>query len=135
MVVLILGYALNNVPQWFSAFLSYIFAENIQIPLKISVILILLTFIHLVSLNMVVNNQLNPSLGHKIVTKLFIGPKLRKKNLFGPINFFSTTQTKKKLGKNLGKQIWLFGGNTWLEFQNFVLNIALHRNNLFNIYC
>jgi hypothetical protein len=37
------------------------FAENSQILLKISVILILLTFIYLVALYLLVNNQLNSS--------------------------------------------------------------------------
>ena len=39
-----------------------LFAENSQILLKISVIPILLTFIYLVALNLLVNNQLNSSL-------------------------------------------------------------------------
>ena len=48
--------------------LFIIFAENSQILLKISVNPILLTFIYLVALNLLVNNQLNSSLWHKIVT-------------------------------------------------------------------
>ena len=44
------------------------FAENSQILLKISVIPILLTFIYLVALNLLVNNQRNSSLQHIIVT-------------------------------------------------------------------
>ena len=51
--------------------LYMVFAENSQILLKISVILILLTFICLVSLNLLVNNQLNSSLQHIIVTYIF----------------------------------------------------------------
>ena len=47
-----------------------LFAENSQIVLKISVIPILLTFIYLVILNLLVNNQLNSSLRHIIVTHL-----------------------------------------------------------------
>ena len=39
--------------------LFILFAENSQILLKISVITILLTFIYLVALNLLVNNQLN----------------------------------------------------------------------------
>ena len=39
--------------------LFILFAENSQILLKISVIPILLTFIYLVELNLLVNNQLN----------------------------------------------------------------------------
>ena len=38
-----------------------LFAENGQILLKISVILVLLTFMYLVTLNLLVNNQFNPS--------------------------------------------------------------------------
>ena len=48
--------------------LFILFAENSQILLKISVIPILLTFIYLVGLNLLVNNQLNSSLRHIIVT-------------------------------------------------------------------
>ena len=46
--------------------LFILFAENSQILLKIFVIPILLTFIYLVAL--LVNNQLNTSLRHMIVT-------------------------------------------------------------------
>ena len=49
--------------------LFILFAENSQILLKISVILILLTFICLVALNLLVDNQLN-SLWHIIVTQV-----------------------------------------------------------------
>ena len=45
-----------------------LFAENSQILLKISIIPILLTFIYLVALYLLVNNQLNSSLQHIIVT-------------------------------------------------------------------
>ena len=48
--------------------LFILFAENSQILLKIYVIPILLTFIYLVALNLLVNNQLNSSLRHIIVT-------------------------------------------------------------------
>ena len=48
--------------------LFILFAENRQFLLKISVIHILLTFIYLVALNLLVNNQLNSSLRHIIVT-------------------------------------------------------------------
>ena len=41
--------------------LFVLFAENSQILLKISVIPILLTFMYLVALNLLVNNQLNTS--------------------------------------------------------------------------
>ena len=41
--------------------LFILFAENSQILFKISVIPILLTFIYLVALNLLVNNQLNSS--------------------------------------------------------------------------
>ena len=41
--------------------LFILFAESSQIPLKISAIPILLTFIYLVALNLLVNNQLNSS--------------------------------------------------------------------------
>ena len=44
--------------------LFILFAENSQILLKIFVIPILLTFIYLVALNLLVNNQLNSSLRH-----------------------------------------------------------------------
>ena len=40
---------------------NILFAENSQIFLKISVIPILLTFIYLVALNLLVNNELNSS--------------------------------------------------------------------------
>jgi hypothetical protein len=39
-----------------------LFAENSQIPLKSSVISILLTFMYLLALNLLVNNQFNPFL-------------------------------------------------------------------------
>ena len=72
----------NYLPQWWVEFddeLSWLFtkrfilfAENSQILLKISVIPIFLTFIYLVALNLLVNNQLNSSsnssLRHIIVT-------------------------------------------------------------------
>ena len=45
-----------------------VFAENSQILLKISVIPSLLTFMYLVAPNLLVNNQLNSSLQHIIVT-------------------------------------------------------------------
>ena len=48
--------------------LFILFAENRQILLKNFVIPILLTFIYLVALNLLVNNQLNSSLRHIIVT-------------------------------------------------------------------
>ena len=48
--------------------LFILFEENSQILFKISVIPILLTFIYLVALNLLVNNQLNSSLRHIIVT-------------------------------------------------------------------
>ena len=48
--------------------LFILFAENSQILLKISVIPIILTFIYLVALYLLVNNQLNSSLRHIIVT-------------------------------------------------------------------
>ena len=59
-----------------------LFAENSQILLKISVIPILLTFIYLVALNLLGNNQLNSSLRYIIVTQ-FCTPlfeQLKKKN-------------------------------------------------------
>ena len=46
-----------------------LFVENSQILLKLSVIPILLTFMYPVALNLLVNNQLNSSLRHTIVTK------------------------------------------------------------------
>jgi ABC-type Na+ efflux pump permease subunit len=55
--------------------LFVLFAENNQILLKISVIPILLTFIHLVALNLLVNNQLNSSLRHIIVTIVFLNTR------------------------------------------------------------
>ena len=63
--------------SWVDCLLKYselfiLFAEKIQILLKISVIPIHLTFIYLVALNLLVNNQLNSSsnssLRHIIVT-------------------------------------------------------------------
>ena len=45
-----------------------LFAENSQILLKISVIPILLTFMYLVALDLLVNNQDNSSLLHITVT-------------------------------------------------------------------
>ena len=50
--------------------LFILFAENSQILLKISVIPILVTFIYLVELNLLLNNQLNSSLRHILVTLL-----------------------------------------------------------------
>ena len=57
---------LNSMMSWIGCLLKdsehFIFvAENSQILLKISVIPILLTFIYLVALNLLVNNQLNTS--------------------------------------------------------------------------
>ena len=49
--------------------LFILFAENSQILLKISVIKIIWTFIYLVALNLLVNNQLNSSLRQIIVTQ------------------------------------------------------------------
>ena len=54
--------------------LFILFSENSQILLKISVIPILLGFIYLVALNLLVNNQLNSSLRHMIVTLDFSCP-------------------------------------------------------------
>ena len=51
-------------------FMLYMQLENSQILLKISVIPIPLTFMHLVALNLVVNNQLNSSLWQKLGTKV-----------------------------------------------------------------
>ena len=48
--------------------LFILFAENSQTLLKIFVIPILLCFIYLVAFNLLVNNQLNSSLRHIIVT-------------------------------------------------------------------
>ena len=48
-----------------------LFSENSQILVKISDIPILLTFMYLVVLNLLVNNQLNSSLRHIIVTQYF----------------------------------------------------------------
>ena len=58
---------LSSTMSWVSCLLKdselfILFAENSQILLKISVIHILLTFIYLVALNLLVNNQLNSSL-------------------------------------------------------------------------
>ena len=55
----------------FRAFI--LFTENNQILLKISVIPILFTFIYLVALNFLVNNQLNSSLPQIIITIIFKG--------------------------------------------------------------
>ena len=52
-----------------SEFFFILFAENNQILLKISVIPNLLTFIYLVALNLLVNNQLKSSLRHINVTQ------------------------------------------------------------------
>ena len=62
--------------------LFILFEENSQILLKISVIPSLLTFMYLVALNLLVNNQLNSSLRQKLSTK-HIGKKcvLKVKNL------------------------------------------------------
>ena len=51
--------------------LFILFEESSQIPLKISAFSILLTFIYLVELNPLVNNQLNSSLWPIIVTHEF----------------------------------------------------------------
>ena len=67
---------LNSTLSWVGCLLKdsellILFAENSQILLKISVIPILLTFIYLVALNLLVNNQLNSSLRHIIVTHVY----------------------------------------------------------------
>ena len=64
---------LSSTMSWISCLQIYselfiLFAENSHILLKISVIPILLTFIYLVALDMLVNNQLNSTLLHIIVT-------------------------------------------------------------------
>ena len=51
--------------------LFILFAENSQILFQISVIPILLTFIYWVALYLLVNNQLNSSLWHIIVTIMY----------------------------------------------------------------
>ena len=61
--------------------LFVLFAGNIQILLKISVIPILITLIFLVALNLLVNNQLNSSLQHIIVTFIFLHMKINWKHL------------------------------------------------------
>ena len=65
----------NFVPQWWDEMvikkdskLFYVICRNKPILPKIYVILILLTFIYLVAFNLLVNNQLNSSLGLIIVT-------------------------------------------------------------------
>ena len=63
--------------------LFILFAENYQILLKISVIPILLTSIYLVALNLLVNNQLNSSLRHIIVTLKHFGEVKRPYDSFG----------------------------------------------------
>ena len=57
---------LSSKLSWVSCLLKdskifILFAENSQILLKISVIPIILTFMYLVALNLLVNNQLNSS--------------------------------------------------------------------------
>ena len=80
----------NYVLQWWVDLIFTIdsecfilFAEKSQILLKISVIPILFTFIYLVALNLLVNNQLNSSLRHIIVT--MVDPKHFKLGV--PSNF------------------------------------------------
>ena len=57
---------LSSTMNWVGCFLTdselFMFGENRQILLKISVIPIFLTFMYLVALNLLVNNQLNSSL-------------------------------------------------------------------------
>ena len=69
--------------------LFILFAENSQILLKISVIPILLTFIYLVALNLLVNNQLNSSLWHIIVTYRICRKQLRISLLIRESVFFA----------------------------------------------
>ena len=57
---------LSSMMSWVGCLLKdsdlfVLFAENSQVLLKISVIPILLTFIYLVAINLLVNNQLNSS--------------------------------------------------------------------------
>ena len=52
---------LSSMMSWVAWELFILFAENSQIHLKIFAIPILLTFIYLVALNLLVNNQLNSS--------------------------------------------------------------------------
>ena len=57
---------LSSMMSWVGSLLKdselfILFAENSQIVLKISVIPILVTFIYLVAINLLVNNQLNSS--------------------------------------------------------------------------
>ena len=64
---------LNSTMIWVGCLLTdselfILFAENSQILIEIFVIPSLLTFIYLVALNLLVNNQLNSSLQHIIVT-------------------------------------------------------------------
>ena len=75
--------------------LFILFAENSQILLKISVIPILLTFIYLVALNLLVNNQLNSSLWHIIVT-LVVGFSLAKGQLISKAKCQAVDSPKKR---------------------------------------
>jgi hypothetical protein len=75
--------------------LFILFVWNIQIHLKISVIPILLTFSYLVTLNLLLNNQLNSSLQHIIVTLCVSSTKQKYKTgvhcfycCHTPISFF-----------------------------------------------
>ena len=56
----------------FTKIFFILFAENSQVLLKLSVIFIFLTFMNLVALNLLGNNQLNSSLRHMIVTLMFM---------------------------------------------------------------
>ena len=72
----------NDELSWFMVVyqiseLFILFAENRQIILKMSVIPIVLTFMYLVALNLLVNNQLNSSLRHIIGTMVSFGELLK----------------------------------------------------------
>ena len=61
LTIMCLNDKLSSTMSWVGSDLFILFAEYSHILLKISVILILLTFIYLVALDLLVNNQLNSS--------------------------------------------------------------------------
>ena len=64
---------------------------NSQILLKISVIPILLTFIYLVALNLLVNNQFNSSSRHIIVT-IVLSRSTHQFNVFSLMGYITSTR-------------------------------------------
>ena len=104
--------------------LFILFAEHSQILLKISIIPFLLTFMCLITLNLLVNNQLNSSLGHIIVTMTFLLLRIALQDfqtflrLFDSCTF-SVMQWFSKMKKHCVGKIVIYIHNLTVESQEY----------------